>query len=104
MKKKSSFLKRNKLLFMFFGLMLMYVFYNTHHYRIHRDTLFDEREILVQQILEVEHDLERLRDQANAVQTIEHVEKVAREKLKMVRANEIVFFISQTEEQEEGDE
>ncbi len=94
MKRKSkSFFRRNKFLMLFLILLLGYYSYSTvqtnkklAEYRIVQADLKSEIESL-------EIEIEQLSDTYDYTQTPEAIEQIAREKLKMVKPNEIIYLI-----------
>lgn len=55
------------------------------------------------EIEQLEREINRLADEYAYAQTPEAIEKIAREKLKMVKPNEIIYLLKETATSEEGD-
>lgn len=99
-KKKGKFLRRNRVTILFILLAFGYYAY----IMIKADQKLDEyqgvQQELKSEIGDLEHEIDRLVDEYAYSQTPEAVEKIAREKLKMVKPNEIIYLIKELEDSE----
>ena len=97
-KSKNNFFKRNKLLLI--GIVAVLGYYSYHMYQT--ENKLDEykavQKELKNEIAFIERDIDKLEDEYIYSQSTEAVEKIAREKLKMVKPNEIIFLIKGKEE------
>lgn len=103
MKKKHQFVRRNRVLIVCFIALGVYFFYNMHISREHLYTLNQVKIELENEIQTLENDLARLVDEYEYVQTPRAIEQAAREKLKMVRANEIIYLIRGLDDEGENE-
>lgn len=98
-----KFVRRNKLILFFLTALGVYFFVNLHSTNVKLNELGATREVLLGDIKALEAQVERLNDEYEYVQTEEAVEREAREKLKMVKSNEIIYLIRGSENTEEGE-
>lgn len=100
-RKKGSFIKRNILILVMMLLFMGYFFYNLYTAELKLQTYEMTQAELRQEIETLERELKKLNLELEYAQTPEAIEKVAREKLKMVKANEIIYIINGLAEGEE---
>jgi len=98
MKQRKSFLKRNRWLFLFMFAFSLYFAYNMYTTDIKLKEYEAIQTNLTGEINRLEKDVDQLSVELEYSKTPEAIEKIAREKLKMVKANEIIYII----ESEEG--
>ena len=88
-----KFLKRNIMLIV---IMIIFFIYFVYTMYTTNEKLNEYRKIqndLNQEIANLESNLNRLHNELEYAQTTEAIEKIAREKLKMVKPNEIIYMI-----------
>ncbi|MDH8679644.1 septum formation initiator family protein [Fusibacter bizertensis] len=99
-KKKGKFFKRNRLTL--FLIILAFGYYG--FIMMKADQKLEEYQGVQQELRaeigDLEHEIDKLVDEYAYSQTPEAVEKIAREKLKMVKPNEIIYLIKELEESE----
>ena len=100
-KNKSKFLRRNWLTLVLIVVVLGYFVYNTLHTQQKLEGYEQVKASLHSDIDRLEREVARLADEYAYSQTPEAIEKIAREKLKMVKPNEIIYLIKGLEEQED---
>lgn len=61
-----------------------------------------EEELNNETISELQLEIEDLEDKLKSSESIENIEKIAREKLQMVKPNEIVYIIQEKKESDEN--
>lgn len=102
-----KFIKRNRFVFLTMTFLCAYFFYNYHITSAKMDELRATRASLETEIGTLEDEVARLKDAYDYVQTEEAIERQAREKLKMVKSNEIIYYIRDSgvpEEEEKNNE
>lgn len=97
MKKSTNVLKRNRILLMFFIILLGYVGYVTIQTEIKYRELKAEETILNEKLNQLNEDKQELSKQLEESQSLDTIERIAREKLKMVKPNEILYMIQEDE-------
>lgn len=98
MSKKKFFFKRNQITFVFLIVFMVYVSVTFVRQEIKlRELKFDESN-LVAEIQMLNSDIIKLEEEIEATQGLTYVEKLAREKLKMVKPNEIIYIIQEPKE------
>lgn len=97
-----KFFKRNRMIFFFVVLIGIYFAYNMHASNQKMEELNSIKAQLESEIRVLENELIKLNDAYDYVQTPEAVERAAREKLRMVRPNEIIFMIREQEPTNSG--
>ena len=98
-----KFLKRNSLLIIVLIIFLVYFVYSMYITDIKLKEYQADQADLNQEINALEDDIERLQDELEYAQTTEAIEKIAREKLKMVKPNEIIYMIKGFEDDKADD-
>jgi cell division protein FtsL len=94
MKRKSrSFFRRNKFLVLFLIMIIGYYGYSTVQTNKKLVEYRTAQAELKTEIESLESELEQLNDTYEYTQTPEAIERIAREKLKMVKPNEIIYLI-----------
>ncbi len=96
-----KFFKRNSLLIIILIIFVVYFVYSMYITDIKLKEYQANQSELNQEINMLEDDIERLQDDLEYAQTTEAVEKIAREKLKMVKPNEIIYMIKGLEDPDE---
>jgi len=103
-KKRSKFIRRNRLTLLLLILVGFYFVYNM----VQADQKLQELEVtkaeLNENITDLEHEINRLEDEYAYSKTPEAVEKIAREKLKMVKPDEIIYLIKALEDEKKNQE
>jgi len=102
-KSKKSFLKRNKIIIVFFIIFFVYIGYAVISNESKYKELKDEEESYNKEIVVLREEIESLKIEIEKSQSHEMVEKIAREKLKMVKPNEIIYIIQDSEEEINGE-
>lgn len=92
-KKKHKFFKRNRVTLIIILIILGYYAYNMYRTDLKLKEYKETQLELKSEIETLERDINRLADEYAYSQTPEAVEKIAREKLKMVKPNEIIYLI-----------
>jgi len=96
-----KFLKRNSLLIVILIIFVVYFVYSMYTTDLKLKEYQATQSDLNEEINSLEDDIERLHDELEYAQTTEAIEKIAREKLKMVKPNEIIYMIKgQTEDED----
>ena len=93
MKKKKNVVRRHPFLLM---AVLLAVGYSVYHWQVTQtklDGFLQIQETLKTEIEDHEDEIDRLENEYAYSQTEEAVERIAREKLKMVKPNEIIYWI-----------
>lgn len=98
---KRKFFKRNRVTILIILIILGYYAYNMYQTDLKLKEYKQTQSVLKSEIESLERDINRLVDEFAYSQTPEAVEKIAREKLKMVKPNEIIYLIKG--EESEGD-
>ncbi len=98
---KRKFFKRNRVTILIILIILGYYAYNMYQTDLKLKEYKQTQLVLKSEIESLERDINRLVDEFAYSQTPEAVEKIAREKLKMVKPNEIIYLIKG--EESEGD-
>lgn len=92
-KRKAKFFKRNWLMILIFLVIIGYYAFNMLETEQKLKTYQATQESLMDEIETLEREINRLADEYAYSQTPEAIEKIAREKLKMVKPNEIIYLI-----------
>ncbi|MBM7561905.1 FtsB family cell division protein [Fusibacter tunisiensis] len=101
MRRVKAFLKRNKILILVMIAVGVYYGY-THVITEQKLSEYHATESeLMQEIESLERELNRLEDAYAYAQNPEAIERLAREKLKMVMPNEVIYIIRENEEKED---
>ncbi len=93
MKKKSHFLTRHPILVFLVVVSVFYCYFYWQTTQEKLDAYLLTQEHLKEEIETLEGEIERLNDVYAYSQTEESIERIAREKLKMVKPNEIIYWI-----------
>ncbi len=97
-KSKKGFLKRNKIIIVFFFVFFLYVSYTIISNEAKYKELKVEEENYNKEIARLKEEIETLKIEIEKSQSHEIIEKIAREKLKMVKPNEIIYIIQDDDE------
>lgn len=100
-KSKKGFFKRNKIIIVFFIIFFIYIGYTVISNEAKYKELKAEEENYNKEIAILKEEIESLKIEIEKSQSHEMIEKIAREKLKMVKPNEIIYIIQDKEEEEE---
>jgi len=92
-KMKRKFFRRNSATILIILIILGYYAYNMYQTDLKLKEYKGVQSDLISEIELLERDINRLADAYAYSQTPEAVEKIAREKLKMVKPNEIIYLI-----------
>ncbi len=96
-----KFFKRNSLLIVVLLIFVAYFVYSMYITDIKLKEYQATQVELNAQIGDLEDDIDKLNDDLEYAQTTEAIEKIAREKLKMVKPNEIIYMIKGLEDESE---
>lgn len=102
-KSKKGFLKRNKIIIVFFVIFFIYVGYTIVSNESKYKELKSDEEKYNKEIAVLKEEIESLKIEIEKSQSHEMIEKIAREKLKMVKPNEIIYIIQENEEEKTGE-
>ncbi len=92
-KKRRSFFKRNSLIILLMTIFVLYFGYNMYTTGLKLEEYTGTQEDLRQEIGTLDKKIDKLNLELEYAQTPEAIEKIAREKLKMVKGNEIIYII-----------
>ncbi len=95
MKGTARFLKRNRVVVLFAVAFLIYVGVTFVRQELKLRQLHAEEEACQQKILLLKEDVEELEEELENASSPETIERIAREKLKMVKPNEIIYIIQE---------
>lgn len=98
-KSKRGFLKRNKIIIVFFIIFFAYIAYTVVSNEAKYKELKAEEASYNKEIAVLKEEIESLKIEIEKSQSHEMIEKIAREKLKMVKPNEIIYIIQDNEEE-----
>lgn len=98
MKKKKSFLKRNRYMVLLSIVFAVYISTALINQELQYRKLRAEESDYLQQIELLNEEVERLEVRLESNQDPQAIEKIAREKLKMVKPNEIIYIIQEEDE------
>ncbi len=90
---KRKFFRRNRVTILIIVIIMVYYAYNMYQTDLKLKEYKGVQLDLKSEIESLERDINRLTDEYAYSQTLEAVEKIAREKLKMVKPNEIIYLI-----------
>ncbi len=93
MKKKVVAVKRNKYLIIFMVVFLSYIGYTVVQTEIKIQELKANEVILKEELNKLTDEKDSLTKQLEDSKSLESIEKIAREKLKMVKPNEVIYII-----------
>lgn len=93
MKKKKTVVKRNKYLILFLVVFLSYVGYSVVQTEIKIQELKAKETTLKEELMKLTEEKETLAQQLEESKSLESIERIAREKLKMVKPNEVIYII-----------
>ncbi|MBN2259372.1 MAG: cell division protein FtsL [Clostridiales bacterium] len=88
-----KFLMKNKYIFIFMLLFFVYISYILISQEIKYRELIDDREAYNNQIESLKDTIDELHDTIDEISTPAYIEKMAREKLQMVKPDEIIYMI-----------
>lgn len=96
-KSKKGFLRRNKIIIVFFIIFFIYIGYTIFSNETKYKELKAEENNYNKEIEALKEEIESLKIEIEKSQSHETIEKIAREKLKMVKPNEIIYIIQDNE-------
>lgn len=94
-KKKGLVVKRNKYLIFILVVFLAYVGYSTVRAEIKIQELRAREATLTEELNKLNEEKESLTKQLEDSKSLESIEKIAREKLKMVKPSEVIYIIQE---------
>ena len=97
MRKKVVAVKRNKYLILFMVVFLSYIGYTVVKTEIKIQELKANEAILKEELNKLTEEKETLTKELENSKSLESIEKIAREKLKMVKPNEVIYIIQDEE-------
>ena len=92
-RKKGSFFRRNKIAILILGVLLVYLSVTIINQEIKLRALQEEGKELQEIVVKLEKKLNDMEKKVGESESPEFIEKTAREKLKMVKPNEIIYII-----------
>lgn len=92
-RKKGSFFRRNKIAILVIGVLLGYLSVTIINQEIKLRALQEEGRQLQEVVVKLEKELGNMEKKVEESENLEYIEKTAREKLKMVKPNEIIYII-----------
>lgn len=95
MKKKSVVVKRNKYLILFLVVFLGYIGYSVVQSEIKIQELKAREATLKEELIKLTEEKDTLTKQLEESKSLESIERIAREKLKMVKPNEVIYIIQE---------
>lgn len=96
-----NFFKRNFFTIILIALVLVFYFYQSNINSAKIAEMKEREKILQEQVNAMELEIQKLQDYYEFSQTPEFIERLAREKLKMVKPNEIIYFIEELKKDNE---
>lgn len=94
-KKKGLVVKRNKYLIFILVVFLAYVIYSIAQAEIKIQELKAREATLTEELNKLTEETKSLTKQLEDSKSLESIEKIAREKLKMVKPNEVIYIIQE---------
>lgn len=98
MKKRKSALSRNKYLILFLVVFMGYVGYSVFNTEIRIHELKAKETALQDELKKLSVEKEQLLKDLEESRSLESIERIAREKLKMVKPNEVIYVIKEEPE------
>lgn len=95
MKKRKSVLSRNKYLILFLIVFMGYVSYSVFNTEIRIHELKAKEAALQDELQKLSVEKEQLLKDLEESRSLESIERIAREKLKMVKPNEVIYVIKE---------
>lgn len=102
MAKKRNFIRRNKFMMALFLLFSIYIGTTLVRQELNMHELRAEEKQVKAQTEAISGEINVLKEDLKASQSLEFTEKMAREKLKMVKPDEIVYILKEPDKQPEG--
>ena len=93
MKKRRVAVKRNKFLILFLIVFLGYIGYSVVQTEIKIQELRTREITLKEELVKLTDEKDALSKQLEESKSLESIERIAREKLKMVKPNEVIYII-----------
>ncbi len=93
MKKKAVAVKRNKYLIIFMVVFLSYIGYTVVQTEIKIQELKANEAVLKEELSKLTEEKDSLTKALEDSKSLESIEKIAREKLRMVKPNEVIYII-----------
>ncbi len=101
MAKKRNFIRRNKLMMALFVLFSIYIGTTLVRQELKMHELQAEEKQVKTQMEALSGEIDIMKEDLKASQSLEFTEKMAREKLKMVKPDEIVYILKEPDKQPE---
>lgn len=101
MAKKRNFIRRNKLMMALFVLFSIYIGTTLVRQELKMHELQSEEKQVKNQMEALSGEIDIMKEDLKASQSLEFTEKMAREKLKMVKPDEIVYILKEPDKQPE---
>ncbi len=98
LRKKTSFIKRHKILVFSLVIILVYVGVTLVRQEIKMREYYAKEKFCQEKIFLLQEEVEIARQDLDKISSAESIERIAREKLKMVKPNEIIYIIQEDEE------
>ncbi|BEP27902.1 FtsB family cell division protein [Helicovermis profundi] len=102
MNNRKKFIIRNKLIIIFFVLFTVYISYTLYNQNIKFDELKKEELFYDNNIKNSNKKIEEINEEIKQSESLDAIEKIAREKLNMVKPNEIIYIIQDSEKKEDN--
>jgi len=96
-KKKTGIIKRNRYVFIFVVIFSIYVAFTLVSQEVQYKSLKAEEEMYLKEIDSLNIEIAKLEKELESNKDLKSIEKIAREKLKMVKPNEIIYIIQENE-------
>jgi cell division protein FtsL len=96
-KKKTGIIKRNRYVFIFVVIFSIYVAVTLVRQEVQYRSLKAEEETYLKEIDSLNIEIAKLEKELESNKDLKSIEKIAREKLKMVKPNEIIYIIQENE-------
>lgn len=97
-RKKGSFLKRNRIAILVLSCLLLYLSITIVNQEVKLRDLQSEGDQLQDKVDELNKEVSEMEKKVEESSSLEFIEKTAREKLKMVKQNEIIYIIQDEKE------
>tara|TARA_B100000965_G_scaffold352108_1_gene327104 strand:+ start:720 stop:1037 length:318 start_codon:yes stop_codon:yes gene_type:complete len=97
-RKKGSFVKRNRIAILVLSFLLLYLSITIVNQEMKLRDLQQEGDQLQNRVDELNKEVSKMEKKVEESASLEFIEKTAREKLKMVKQNEIIYIIQDEKE------
>ncbi|WP_432404960.1 FtsB family cell division protein [Wukongibacter sp. M2B1] len=99
-KRKGNFFKRNRIALLFLSCLLVYLSVTIVNQEMKLRDLQEEEKVLQKRVKKLKDEMSEMERKAQESTNPEFIEKTAREKLKMVKQNEIIYIIQDEKKSE----